>query len=37
MLGGQINNLFLRMRQRCFEMGEKPDKLLARQLKGAQA
>ncbi len=35
MLGGQINNLFLRMRQRCFEMG--PDKLLARQLKGAQA
>ncbi len=36
-LGGQINNLFLRMRQRCFEMGDKPDKLLARQLKGAQA
>ncbi len=30
MLGGQINNLFLRMRQICFEMGEKPDKLLAR-------
>lgn len=36
-LGGQINKLFLRMRQRHFEMGDKPDKLLAQQLKGAQA
>lgn len=36
-LGGEINRLFLKMRQKCFEMGDKPDKLLARQLKGAQA
>lgn len=36
-LGGQINNLFLKMRQRHLKMGDKPDRLLARQLKGIQA
>lgn len=36
-LGGQINNLLLKLRQKHFELGDKPERLLARQLKGAQA
>lgn len=36
-LGDQVNNLLLKLRQKHFELGDKPDKLLARQLRGVQA
>lgn len=36
-LGGQINNLLLKLRQKHFEWGDKPGRLLARQLRSAQA
>ena len=35
-LGGQINNLLLKLRQKQFELGDKPERLLA-QAPGAAA
>lgn len=34
---GTISNLLLKVKQNHFERGDKPERLLARQLKGAQA
>lgn len=36
-LSGNVSKLLLKLRQRHFEIGDKPERLLARQLKGAQA
>lgn len=36
-LGEQVGNLLLKLKRRHFELGDKPQKLLARQLKGGQA
>lgn len=36
-LGDQIGNLLLKLKRKHFELGDKPQKLLARQLKGEQA
>uniref|UniRef100_A0AAQ5XLH4 Reverse transcriptase domain-containing protein n=1 Tax=Amphiprion ocellaris TaxID=80972 RepID=A0AAQ5XLH4_AMPOC len=36
-MSDQISNLLLKLRQKNFELGDKPGKLLARQLKGAQS
>lgn len=36
-LSGKVNNLLLKLKQKHFELGDKPEKLLARQRKGAQA
>lgn len=36
-LGSQTNRLLLKLRQKHFELGEKPAGLLSRQLKGMQA
>lgn len=36
-MSGQVSNLLWKLRQKHFELGDKPDKLLARQLKSAQA
>lgn len=36
-LNGQIGNLLLKLKQNNFELGDKPGKLLARQLRGKQA
>lgn len=36
-MSDQVDNLLLKLRQKHFELGDKPGKLLARQLKGAQA
>ena len=36
-LGGEISSLLLKMRQKHFELSDKPQKLLSRQFKGDQA
>ena len=37
MLGEQVGNYIRKLKQKHFELGDKPDKLLARQLRGVQA
>lgn len=37
MLGQQVGNYIRKLKEKHFELGDKPDKLLARQLKGVQA
>lgn len=36
-LWNQVNNMLLQVKQRQYELGDKPDKLLSRQLRGLQA
>lgn len=36
-VGGQINNFLFKLKQKQFEVGDKPRRLLARQLRSAQA
>lgn len=37
MLGVQVGNYIRKLQSKDFELGDKPNKLLARQLKGGQA
>ena len=37
MLGEQVRSYICKLQQKHFELGDKPDKLLARQLEGVQA